>query len=264
MSDQFQEGTLGHQVEQFGITGIDVSIAGYDDEGGVCGIELSFQSDVNFGESELAQIDQLKERISDWAADVASEHLGNYYDGDGGAGTVTLSQDENGLWSGEINYDWGGETEEDVSTFEDHVAEAADLMSKATNNELDAIKSCSQFGVASISLSFRGRGDEGDIDEIEVSNAQNETVILPTDVEGSIADIGNELIEKYLDGYENNSGGGGEVTLNFANGVISSASMSAYYIEPSVVDSSTHDVTEQMNELFNTSLTEKDDSVMCP
>lgn len=67
------------------------------------------------------------------------------------------------------------------------------------------------FGVRSVTASYNGEGDSGDVEYVAYNRAAGSTGPLPPDIDRRVKDIIWRLLPS---GFENNSGGFGEVTID--------------------------------------------------
>jgi hypothetical protein len=67
------------------------------------------------------------------------------------------------------------------------------------------------LGVRSVTASYNGEGDSGDVEYVAYNRAAGSTEPLPPDIDRRVKDIIWRLLPS---GFENNSGGFGEVTID--------------------------------------------------
>jgi len=109
-----------------------------------------------------------------------------------------------------------------ANTYDSEEREALQLR-KATL--LTALKAA---GIASVEIAYNGEGDSGQIEELAVFDEAGaiQTAKLSTEIEPGqtlaalIDDIAWDVIQAYHDGFENDDGGFGKITIDVAAGTV--------------------------------------------
>jgi hypothetical protein len=72
----------------------------------------------------------------------------------------------------------------------------------------------SRHGVMSVTVTYDGEGDSGQIHEITASNAITDLADLPHAVQQQVEEFAWAVLDVYHSGYENNDGGFGQLTID--------------------------------------------------
>jgi hypothetical protein len=78
-------------------------------------------------------------------------------------------------------------------------------------------------GVQRLSIQYQGYGDEGN-EEVTIYTAQGEVDDFPENLPSNMDDFPYQLVQHLDPGFENEDGGGGEITVDLLQGTISHTS----------------------------------------
>jgi hypothetical protein len=74
----------------------------------------------------------------------------------------------------------------------------------------------SRQGIATVTVTYDGEGDSGQIQEIHALNAADKSIDLSHDLRDQVDEFTWGVLDSYHGGFENNDGGYGELTIDVA------------------------------------------------
>ena len=83
----------------------------------------------------------------------------------------------------------------------------------------DSLKALRELGATHVSVSYSGYGDSGQIEDVVV-HKDDELVTIPDDIFHRLSEAAWAIIALDHSGFENNEGGGGEITWDVTAGKI--------------------------------------------